>query len=312
MILSVSRRTDIPAYYSEWFMNRLCAGFVCVRNPMNAKQISKISLNPEVVDCIVFWTKNPAPFMEQLNTIDAMGYKYYFQFTITPYNSAIEKAFIDKNQIIKTFMALSEKIGKDKVIWRYDPIIFNDKLTLEYHLNAFEKMSNKLAPYTNECIISFVDPYRKTKRQMGDEFTREISEAEMHQIAEGFSKIASKAGISLKTCAEKIALEKYGIKHASCIDRNKIENIISCSLTSKVKKDDQREACGCIECIDIGAYNTCKNGCIYCYATFSPETTANNCLLHDPESPLLIGELTDTDKVNERKVFSFREKQIGL
>jgi len=312
MILSVSRRTDIPAYYTEWFMNRLQEGFVCVRNPMNPNQISRVALSPDIVDCIVFWTKNPAPFMDKLDLIDAMGYKYYFQFTITPYNNTIEMAFADKNQIINTFISLSEKIGNDKLIWRYDPIIINDRLTIDYHLGAFEKMALKLAPFTNECIISFVDPYRKIKRRMGDELTKDITEMEMHEIVEGFSKIALSAGLSLKTCAEKIDLEKYGIKHASCIDREKIESIISCSLTSKVKKDGQREACGCIECIDIGAYNTCKNGCLYCYATFSPETTARNYLLHNPQSPLLIGELSNGDKVNERKVISFKDRQMFL
>lgn len=305
MILSVSRRTDIPAFYSEWFMNRLQEGFVCVRNPMNANQISRIALNPDVVDCIVFWSKNPAPMMDQLDLIDAMGYKYYFQFTITPYNNTIEKAF-DKNQILNTFITLSNKIGKNKVVWRYDPIILNNKLTIGYHLDAFEKMARKLAPYTNECIISFVDSYKKTKRQMGEELIRDITENEMNQIADGFSKIASSTGISIKTCAEKISLGKYGIGHASCIDRGKIESILDCTLTGKVKKDNQREACGCMECIDIGAYNTCKNGCRYCYATFSPETTAKNCLLHHPKSPLMIGELSGTDKANERKVTSLR------
>ncbi len=308
MILSVSRRTDIPAFYTEWFMNRLRAGFVCVRNPMNQGQISRIVLNPEVVDCIVFWTKNPEPLLDQLDAIDAMGYPYYFQFTITPYNSTMETALGDKNKIIETFAALSRKIGKDKVVWRYDPIIVNDKLTPEAHLEAFDKMAAKLMDFTNECVISFVDPYRKTKRQMGDQWVRELTENEMRQVAAGFSRIASRAGISLKTCAERMDLEEYGIGHASCIDRRKIERILSCPLTDKVKRDSQREACGCMECMDIGAYNTCRNGCRYCYATFSPEMTIRNCRNHDPHSALLIGGITAADKVTDRKCHSLKDK----
>ena len=312
MILSVSRRTDIPAFYTKWFMNRLREGSVCIRNPMNPDQISRVVLTPEVVDCIVFWTKNPEPLLDKLDTIDTMGYKYYFQFTITPYNNKMETALGDKSKIIETFISLSKKIGKEKVIWRYDPIILGDKLTMEYHFNALEKMMAKLADYTDECIISFVDPYRKMKGRMGDQWTREMTESEMRQIAKGFSKIAAKAGVSLKTCAEKIDLEQYGIGHSSCIDQGKIESIISCSLSDKVKKDGQREYCGCLECIDIGAYNTCRNGCLYCYATFNPETTARNCRLHDPNSSLLIGRIAASDKLTEREVRSLKHRQIYL
>lgn len=312
MILSVSRRTDIPAFYTEWFMNRLHEGFVYVKNPMNANQISKVNIRPEVVDCIVFWSKNPEPLIKKLDEIDQMGYKYYFQFTITPYDSSIEKSLPDKNEIIETFIALSKKIGKDKVIWRYDPIILNDKLTIDFHVNKFAEMMAKLSYYTNECIISFVDPYTRTKRQMGSDVAREITKIEMIEIASEFSKVAKKANVPLKTCAEKIELEAYGIGHASCIDRRKIESIIDCQLTDKVKNDGQRQDCGCMECIDIGAYNTCKNGCSYCYATFSKDETIKNCKLHNPKSALLIGESTDVEKLSERKVSSLKEEQMRI
>lgn len=307
MILSVSRRTDIPAHYSEWFIKRLQEGYVYIKNPMNANQISEVTLNPNVVDCIVFWSKNPESMIEKLDAIDSMGYKYYFQFTITPYDRTIETALPDKRKIKETFIRLSSKIGKNKVIWRYDPIILNDNLTIDFHVNEFGKMFSELYNYTSECIISFVDPYKKTKRQMGDNIVCEINEAGMNRIAEEFSKIVINKGVTLKTCAEKIDLDKYGIGHASCIDRNKIENIINCPLSDKVKKDDQRSACGCMECIDIGAYNTCKNGCLYCYATFSREQTLNNCKNHDPQSPLLIGEKPSSDKVSKRKVVSLKD-----
>lgn len=312
MILSVSRRTDIPAFYTEWLMNRLNEGYVYIKNPMNANQISKVEINPNVVDCIVFWSKNPKPLISKLEEIDAMGYKYYFQFTITPYDNAIERSLPDKSEILETFKLLSNKIGKDKVIWRYDPIILNDRLNINYHIESFERIISELSGYTDECIISFVDPYNKTKRNMGNDFIRLITKEEMNNIAEEIAKIASKYKVRIKTCAEAIELEKYGIEHASCIDRTKIENIIHCPLSDKLKKDDQRENCGCIQCIDVGAYNTCKNNCLYCYATFNQDEVIKNSKLHNPKSALLIGESSNIKKISERKVNSFKDNQIRL
>ncbi len=304
MILSVSRRTDIPAYYSEWFINRLKAGFVYIRNPMNNAQISKVLLNTDVVDCIVFWSKNPQPILGKLDIIDSMGYKYYFQFTITPYDKDIETALVNKRRILDTFIRLSDRIGRQKVIWRYDPIIINDQFPIEFHIDSFNKLTNKLSGYTDECIISFADQYRKTNKY---NIIREITETEMNKIAEGFSEIAAQRGITIKTCAEKIDLSKYNIQHSSCIDRDKIESIIDARLKDKVKRDGQRNDCGCIECIDIGAYNTCKNGCLYCYATFNLGLSEKNFKMHYPDSPLLVGLSGDVN-VSERRVKSLKEK----
>lgn len=303
MILSVSRRTDIPAYYSQWFINRLKAGFVYIRNPMNNAQVSKVALNTVVVDCIVFWSKNPEPLLGKLDIIDSMGYKYYFQFTITPYNKDIETALVNKRQIIDTFVRLSSKIGRQKVIWRYDPIIINDQFSIEYHIDSFYKLASKLSGYTDECIISFVDRYRKTNKY---NIIRDITETEMNRIAEGFSEIAAQKRLTIKICAEKIDLSKYNIQHASCIDRDKIESIINAPLMDKVKRDGQRKDCGCIECIDIGAYNTCKNGCFYCYASFNRGLSEKNYKMHNPDSPLLIGSPGDVN-VSERKVKSLKK-----
>jgi hypothetical protein len=312
MILSVSRRTDIPTYYTEWFMNRLHERFVYVRNPMNANQISKIPLNPDVVDCIVFWSKNPKPMMEKLTEIDKMGYKYYFQFTVTPYDNTIERALPDKEVILKTFIELSNRIGKEKVIWRYDPIILNNEWTINRHVSEFDRMLSKLSDFTEECIISFVDPYRKTNKQMGKHWNKDISKDQMLEIAKRFSEGARSSNVSIKTCAEAIDLEEYGIEHASCIDRKRIETIINCPLVDTIKKDSQREHCRCIECIDIGAYNTCRNGCLYCYANFSEKEIAHNCSLHDPNSALLVGDSATIEKITERKVKSFKEQQIRM
>ena len=160
MIISASRRTDIPSYYSEWLFNRIQNGFVLVRNPMNIHQISKINLAPDMIDGIVFWTKNPSPMLSRVGELNK--YTYYFQFTINPYGEEIEQALPSKRKvIIPSFIDLSIKIGADRVIWRYDPILINKKYTIEKHIKYFEMLARLLKGYTKKCVISFVDMYRK-------------------------------------------------------------------------------------------------------------------------------------------------------
>ena len=166
MILSVSRRTDIPAFYSDWFFNRIREGFVYVRNPMNIHKISKIKLSPDVIDCIVFWSKNPCPMLSRLDELQP--YMYYFQFTINPYDMKLEQNVPTKNGIIETFRVLSDKIGPERVIWRYDPIILTDSISMNYHVKYFEELAKRLQGYTYTCVISFLDLYKKTERNISD------------------------------------------------------------------------------------------------------------------------------------------------
>ena len=167
MIVSASRRTDIPAFYSRWFFNRLREGYVLVRNPAAPRRISRISLGPEDVDGIVFWTKNPAPMLDKLDLL--REYAYYFQFTLTPYGREVESGLPSKNQVIlPAFQRLADKVGPERVIWRYDPIFLSRTYTLDHHLRTFEKMARRLAPFTNKCIISFLDYYHDTARKMAD------------------------------------------------------------------------------------------------------------------------------------------------
>ena len=196
-ILSASRRTDIPAYYSEWLINRLHAGFVLTRNPMNRAQVSKTALSPDVIDCIVFWTKDPLNMLDKLDTIDELGYKYYFHFTLTSYGKSVEKGLRDKEEIIKTFCDLSDRIGKDKVLWRYDPIILNDMFDFKYHKEQFSKLCSKLGRHTRQCIISFVDIYSKLRTDN----LREISMDEMIEIGKMISSTARDFGITVATVA---------------------------------------------------------------------------------------------------------------
>lgn len=302
MIISASRRTDIPAFYAEWFVNRLQEGFVYIKNPMNAKQISKVPLNTEVVDCIVFWTKNVQPMIRQLDTIDSMGYPYYFQFSITPYGSQVEKHLINKDEIIKGFKILSDRIGKQRVIWRYDPVIINDSYPVEYHLDAFHKLCGSLRDYTNKCIFSYVDLYTKGRGCAKKIEISQVSYENMHRIAQGFSEIA-KNNIMLETCAEEINLKQYGIGQAACIDKKVIEDIIGYSIHAR-KDQNQREQCNCIASIDVGAYDSCPHGCTYCYATSNQNAVYKNMQLHDVRSPLLIGKPLTEGKIKSRDVTS--------
>ncbi len=298
MILSASRRTDIPSYYSEWFYNRINEGFVYVRNPMNVHQISKIDLSPDVVDCIVFWTKNPEPMMERLDELSA--YKYYFQFTLTGYGKDIETNVPHKKEkMIPIFQRLSDKVGSKNVIWRYDPIIFNRAYTPEYHLKAFEQIASALQGYTYKCVISFVDTYVKNKKTMESLEAYDISEAELIEFAKRISEIARVNGMTVGSCAESIDLEQCGIPHNCCIDKTLIEDIVGYRI--KTGKDkNQRLECGCVESVEIGTYNTCKNGCQYCYANYSQNSVITNFNNYDPKSPLLCGVITEADKVTER------------
>ena len=310
MILSVSRRTDIPAFYAEWFFQRIREGFLYVRNPMNPRQVSRISLSPEVVDCIIFWSKNPAPMLERLDEL--REYPFYFQFTLTGYGRDIEPGLPDKRkEVIGTFQKLSEKVGKERVVWRYDPILVNGRYTIEYHLKAFEEIAGCLKGYTEKVVISFVDFYAKTLRNTKDLYIKSLSREEMREIAEGMAQIAKSCGLVIETCAEQINLQDVGIRHGSCIDKKQIEKIAGCSLS--VEKDkNQREACGCCESIDVGAYNTCRNGCRYCYANYHEEQVRKCIACYDVDSPLLCGRIEPEERVTDRKERSFRNPQLSI
>lgn len=311
MIISASRRTDIPAFYSDWFINRLKEGFVYVKNPMNHKQISSVPLNPEVVDCIVFWTKNARPMLEHLDRIDAMGYRYYFLYTLTPYDTEMEKFLPNKDEIIEAFQMLSKKIGKHRVIWRYDPVIINERLTVDYHLHTFENLARSLSGFTKRCIFSYVDMYPKVRRKAGKLVPAEVDHDDMHKIARGFSDIAESNNLLLQTCCEEIDLRQYGIAPGACIDREVAEAIAGYNI--KAKKDrNQRQHCRCVESIDIGAYDCCPHGCVYCYAVSSENAVKSNLPRHDPQSPLLIGWSGAEDSVTARMVKSLKDPQNSL
>ena len=310
MIISASRRTDISTYYSEWFFNRLREGYVLVRNPMNARQISRISLSPEAVDGIVFWTKNPVPMLSRLGELEP--YPYYFQFTLTAYGRDVEPNLPGKNGVlIPAFQELSRMAGRERVVWRYDPIFLSDRYTVEYHCRYFRVLAAKLGEYTEKCTVSFLDFYRSTARNMRSLHIREMTAAQQREMMERFSEIAGEYGLYIDTCSEAISLEDLGVSHASCVDRERLERIGGYRL--KVGRDrNQRKECGCAASVDIGAYDTCGNGCLYCYATDSPPRAAERVRAHRPDSPILFGTVGPEDVIREREAVSLREQQLSL
>jgi DNA repair photolyase len=254
---------------------------------MNPKQVRHVSLAPPNIDCIVFWTKNPAPLLDRLHLLQ--DYNYYFQFTLTPYNKDIEPNLPSKNQIIDTFLRLSDKIGKKKIIWRYDPILLSERMNMKYHVEHFAGLAKRLSGHTEKCIISFMDMYRHLQGKSASLAIKPPDESEMRVLAEKIAQIASAHNIKVETCAEQAELGDLGINHGKCIDDCLISELTGVNL--KIGKDkNQRELCGCVASVDIGEYNTCRHGCRYCYANVSQKKIENNCALHKSESPLLIGD----------------------
>lgn len=287
MIISCSRRTDIPAFYSDWLINRLLDGYVLVRNPMNPHQVRNVSLAPPDVDCIVFWTKDPSPMLNRLHLLK--DYSYYFQFTITPYGKDIEPNLPSKTEIIDTFLKLSEKIGKKRMIWRYDPILLSAGINVDYHMEHFHNMASQLTEHTEKCIISFIDMYSHNKRRMADLTVRPPDEAEMNKLAFQLARIAETFNMKAATCAEEIDLADSGIEHGKCVDDRLISELTGKNL--KIAKDKyQRKFCGCVASIDIGEYNTCRHGCRYCYANVNQKKIEKSSFLHHSHSAFMIGD----------------------
>lgn len=302
MIISASRRTDIPSYYSEWFLNRIREGYILVPNPFNPHQISRIQLSPEVVDCIVFWTKNPAPMIEKLNQLK--DFNYYFQFTINPYEQDVETNIPSLAKRIQTFQRLSDAIGKEKVIWRYDPILLNEKYTLEFHKKAFANIATQLTDYTERCMLGFIDHYKHLQTIMGKMNINPLPLDTVRDMAISFKQTIPNS-ICLDTCTIKIDLSDLGIPTGMCIDKKLIEKITGYPISAR-KDKNQRNICQCIESIDIGSYDTCLNGCIYCYANTAGWKPLRNLKQHNPLSPKLIGTITEKDNIKDRKIYSLK------
>lgn len=308
MIINTGARTDIPAFYSEWFLNRIKEGFVYVRNPYYPKQVARYSLTPNLVDCLIFCTKNPQPILPKIHDLDAFA-SYWF-VTITPYGREIEPNVPPVDQVIGDFRQLSRELGSRRVCWRYDPIFIDENYSVKRHLAHFRNMAKELAGHTEECVISFIDLYKKTKRNF--QGIREVDAKEKIELAKGFSQIGKQYNISIKTCAEAADLRSYGIRSSGCITQPILEQTIGMKLKNSPSKPS-RANCGCgISTRDIGVYNTCPHGCKYCYANYDQETVKYNIRMHDPKSPLLIGQLGNNDTVYAAMQESSIDGQLPL
>lgn len=296
MIISASRRCDLPAIYPKWLTKRFEEQYVLVRNPYSYHDVSRVDLSPSSVDAIVFWTKNPRPFIPCLSAFDR--YAYCFQYTLTGYPASIEPGVPPLEERIESFRDLSLLCGPVRVVWRYDPILMTDDLSVGYHKRMFAKLCTALEGYADVCMISFFDMYRHLERVRKRLGIREPTVGECLDLAQSFSDIAKRRGFSVRTCAESADLSRFGIEHGACIDSGLLARI-SGKIFQRKKDTCQRNCCGCLPSVDIGTYGTCPYNCSYCYANARTVTK-----IHDVDSPLQIGRLDDRDIVHMRKNMS--------
>lgn len=307
MILNTGSRTDIPAYYSEWFYNRVKEGYVYTRNPYNPKLIHSYKLNPSVVDILVFCTKNPEPMMKRLDEIN--NFNQFWGITLTAYGKDIEPHVPNKHRIIECIKSLSKRFGPSSVEWRYDPIFLSDKYTKEVHLRSFEHIACELSGFIDTCVISFIDLYQKTIKNFPG--VTEVKLEDQIELIQAFVRIGNKYNIRLKTCLENKVLEEYGVDTSGCLTLSVLEKSINQSLMIP-KQAQAREGCNCLLGNDIGAYNTCGHGCVYCYANYDMDIVRENMRKHNKNSPLLVGEFREGDVVKEMRQISYINHQLSL
>ena len=307
MIIQTGSRTDIPAFYADWFANRLKEGFVYVRNPYNMTYITKYLLNPSVVDIICFCSKNPKPMLKYLDLLKPYG--MYWYVTITGYGRDIEPNVPDIQDVVETFKRLSEFAGVDSMGWRYDPIFLDDKYTKDYHLEKFEEIASALDGYTQTAVISFIDIYQKVKKNFPE--AKPLEKADRMYLGEKMAQIAKEHGMTLRPCAEGNELEVFGADCSGCMTQAMYEKAVHNSMNfPKVK--NARASCSCYLANDIGMYNTCLHMCRYCYANYDAKTVMDNNENHDPLSPLLIGHVRPEDEIHQAEQKSWIDGQLSF
>jgi len=289
MLISASYKTDIPAFYGDWFMNRLNAGYCLMRNPYNGR-VTRIDLTREAVDGFVFWTKNLGPFLPHLAEVYRRGFPFMVQYTINGYPRALEVSVLEAAKAAEHVRQVSDQFGPDTVVWRYDTILLSSLTPLEFHLENFARIAETLKGYTNECVISFAQIYRKTRRNLDraaaeENFSwREPTSVERHTILKSFLKTAQANGMALTICSQP-EFSADGVEEAHCIDAQRLSRIAGHTITAKLK--GMRETCGCYQSKDIGDYDTCPHGCVYCYAVQNRDLAKKRYALHDPASEQL-------------------------
>lgn len=307
MILHTGMRTDIPAFYAPWFLNRLREGYVLVRNPYDPASVTRYTLDPKVVDLLCFCTKNPGPMLEHMAELQSYG-QYWF-VTITPYGRDIEPRVPPKEQVMADFRRLSQIVGPRAVCWRYDPILLHGEYTLRRHLQDFESMAQALAGATDTCVISFVDLYDKVRRNFPQ--VQAVDRDEQLLLGQEMARIGQKYGIRVKACGEGDELESVGVDCSGCMTIATFERALGRRLHVP-KFRPARAECACYLGHDIGAYDTCAHLCRYCYANTDEAAVRRNLARHDPDSPFLIGGAMPGDRVHQARQESWLEGQISL
>lgn len=293
MIINISGRTDIVNYYSEWLFKRFEEGYVLSRNSLFPNSVRRYELSPDKVDCLIFGSKNYTPVLERIHEITER-FNTYFDYTITAYGKDIEPGVPDIDASINTLLALSDIVGAQRVAWRYDPILLTEHYTVERHLETFESMAKQLTGHIDRCIFSFVEMYKKHETNLPELIP--VTADDMNMIAKGIGEIAAKYGIVLQTCGPEENYARYGIETSGCVTLDILGRANNLEFRD-LKHKGFRKGCHCIESRDIGALNSCLSGCKYCYANKNAQIPRENYALHDPESPLLIGNLKEADRL---------------
>ena len=307
MIINTGSRTDIPAFFSPWFFNRLHAGWVCVRNPYNPGQVTRYRLEPDVVDAIVFCTKNPTPMLERLGEIDAFGQIWHV--TITPYGREIEPFVPPWEAMAESLLCLSEKLGSDAVAWRCDPIFLTEKYTEDVHLRFFDTMCRRLAGACSQVVVSFIDLYQKTKKNFAGICA--VPMAAQRRMIRAMDAIAGEYHMQIHLCCESSSLAGAHTDAGGCLSKDAVEHAIGWPLSVPSRRPARKE-CSCLLGADIGVYNTCGHGCRYCYANYDARLVQRNLRMHDPASPFLLGHARLGDHVHDAVQTSWKEMQLKL
>ena len=290
VLISASRRTDIPAFFSPWFIQRIEKGYCKVANPFNPNQIRKVSLLPQDVEGIVFWTKNPGPIFSYLPFLNQKGYHYIFQFTLTPYGSLLEPEVPSLENRIKLMQKLGERLGTERVIWRFDPLIFTEEMDFDFFARMFSILLDRLNPFISRIITSRFSPYRSAKNRLkkrGIELLPlDKHSHEFEELIWFMQKQAELKGLKLESCADK-GLQELGVCSSGCINGDYWRGVTG---NGQYPKDSgQRGDCKCVKSVDIGAYGTCPHLCLYCYGYRGRKQVEQNFKAHNPESVALGG-----------------------
>ena len=308
MIVNTGGRTDTVQYFSEWLLRRFEEGYALSRNPLFPHKVSRLELSPDVVDCVVFCSKNYRPILPRLREITDR-FNSYCYYTITAYGHDVEPGVPPIDESMQTLIELAGIVGPQRVAWRYDPVLLTKTYTVERHLETFDHMARTLAPHIDRCIFSFVEIYEKVKFNMPELVM--LTEESMDELARGMGEIAAQYGIYLQTCGTDGDFSRYGIHPSGCMTLDILGAANGVEFRT-LKHKGMRHGCHCMEARDIGAYDTCPNGCKYCYANKDPRKAAENFKLHDPASLLLLGSLGPDDEVTQATQKSFLKKEYQL